>query len=291
MFSSNNGLADLAFERRGGRTVLACSHVVAPLAVVRPFELADGGLAVQLITLGPGLCAGDTLRIDMRAAAGTRVVVTTTAASRIMSMDAGVARQDVQLTCAAGATLEYYPAIAIPFPRSAFEQTVRVDAAAGSRVGVLEAWALGRTARDEYLEFTRIESTTTLQVDGALVHAEAMVLDPSSSDLPATGLLERRRYVASGVWYGLSLPPGPGLYSRQIGANADLAPGRGANGANADLAPGRTDVVFAQSRANVAYLRALADSGPAIEDALGRSVEQVTARWGLAPVPLRRLRC
>jgi len=42
-------------------TILAQSRVEAPMMVIRPFELPDGRLVVQLITLGPGLCGGDAI--------------------------------------------------------------------------------------------------------------------------------------------------------------------------------------------------------------------------------------
>ena len=48
-----SGCADLVFARRGARTVLAHSRLEAPMTVIRPFELPDGRLVVQLITLGP----------------------------------------------------------------------------------------------------------------------------------------------------------------------------------------------------------------------------------------------
>ena len=105
------------------------------MTVVRPFELSDGRLMIQLITLGPGLCGGDSVRIDVHAQDGARVVVTTTAASRIMSMEDGAhAEQHVTLRAGHQAALEYYPSVTIPFPGSALTQTVRVEAEATSRV-------------------------------------------------------------------------------------------------------------------------------------------------------------
>ena len=112
--SSAVGGAALTFAVRAGRTVLVDSHVRAPVALVRPFPLADGGQLVQLITIGPGLCGGDRLLVHVAVETGARVVLTTPAATRVLSMDAGQhAEQDVELVVAAGATLEYYPAITI----------------------------------------------------------------------------------------------------------------------------------------------------------------------------------
>src|SRR5215831_11017124 len=118
--SAVNGEAELTFSVRGGRTVLADSRVRAPVTLVRPFPIDDGGQLVQLITVGPGLCGGDAIHIQVSVEAGARVVVTTPAASRILSMNPGSqAEQRVHLTVADGGTLEYYPAVTIPFPDSA----------------------------------------------------------------------------------------------------------------------------------------------------------------------------
>jgi len=323
--STMHGRAELVFARRGARTILAHSRVEAPMATVRPFELPDGGLVIQLITLGPGLCAGDSVHLDIEAGEGARVVVTTTAAARVMSMEAGSrAEQHVRLRAARHATLEYYPCVTIPFPGSAFEQTVHAAADADARIGVLEAWALGRTARDEYLQFTRIASRTTLEVDGAIIHMDVTDLDPSShGDLAGAGVLDRRRYVASGFWYGVTLEATPEPSGREGAArglsslNKDQIAERGARLARRDDreyreylreeqrsqtgCPARevvldqrgqtTSVAFGQSRPHLAYLRALGDEGPALDAVLRRSVELVGMAWRLPAVQLNRFRC
>src|SRR6476659_4126357 len=83
------GAAELRFAARGGRTILAHSRVTAPMTLVRPFDAADGAQIVQLITLGPGFCGGDEVRVRITAETGANVLVTTTAATRVLSMRSG----------------------------------------------------------------------------------------------------------------------------------------------------------------------------------------------------------
>jgi urease accessory protein len=253
-----HGSVSLTFARRGSRTVLADSRIEAPMTVVRPFDLPDGRLMIQLITLGPGLCGGDSISIDIAADEGARVVVTTTAASKIMSMEAGTrAEQHVTLRAGHEAALEYYPLVTIPFPESALTQTVRVEAAARSRVGVLETWALGRAARGEYLQFTCLSSRTTMAVDGALRYADATHLEPAVHDLTGAAILAGHRYLATGFWQGATLRGGTSPEHR-----AD-------------------DVLmaFGQSQTGLVYLRALGRDGPALENALRRATEAVAGAW------------
>jgi urease accessory protein UreH len=154
-------------------------------------------------------------------------------------------------------------------------QTVRVSAAASARVGVLEAWALGRTARDEYLQFRSLSSRTTLHVDGAIAYADAMQIDPAESDVANVAVLARRRYVASGFWHGASLAAGP-ADDRQYIASPD---------------EGTTLLAFAQSTPSLVYLRALDDDAPALDAVLRRSLDRVAEGWNLPPLHLDRFRC
>lgn len=260
----------MTFVSRDGRTVLADSHTRAPVALVRPFPLDAGRQLVQLITLGPGLCGGDRVDLRITVEPGANVVVTTPAASRILSMDPDRrAEQHVEITVASRATLEYYPAVTIPFPGSAFTQTIRVNACPDARVGVLETWALGRTSRGEYLQFRGISSRTTLQVDGEPVYADATELEPAQNRLAGSGLLAGRRYLASGFWFGITLDD-------ESAAPVD----------DRDLM-----IAMAQSRPGLAYLRAIGSDAPTLETALRHATTRVAAAWGQTPVSLARFRC
>ena len=264
------GSARVTFARRGSRTVLVRSEVAAPMTVIRPFELPDGRLVVQLITLGPGLCAGDVMHIEVTTGDGARAIVTTTAATRVMTMEPGErAEQHVVLNAGADSSLEYYPAVTLPFPGSALAQTVRVTAAPTARVAVIESWAMGRAARDEYLRFRSLSSRTTLRVDGVPTYADAMDLEPGVTDVANAGVLAGRRYVAAGFWHGVTLPPETG----------------------APPSAGGIMVAFAQSLPGLAYLRALGDDGPEMDSALRRAVERISEAWRLPAIHMDRFRC
>jgi urease accessory protein len=264
------GCADLVFARRGSRTVLAHSRIEAPMTVVRPFELPDGRLVVQLITLGPGLCGGDAIHVDVTAEDEASVVVTTTAATRVMTMEPGrQAEQHVVLRAGRDASIEYYPAVTIPFPGSALTQTVRVHAAPTARVAVIETWAMGRSARDEYLQFRSLSSRTTLHADEVLTYADALQLEPGVTDAANVGVMAGRRYVAAGFWYGPAVTPEPAAVPAVDGVL----------------------VAFAQSTPDVAYLRVLGDDGPEVDAVLRRSVEHVSQAWGVPAVHMDRFRC
>lgn len=268
--SGVRGSASLSFARRGDRTVMVHARVEAPLAVIRPFELPGGRLAVQLVTLGPGLCAGDSVALDVVAENGAEVLLTTTAATRVMSMEPGQrAEQRIRLRAGRGASVEYYPALTIPFPGSALSQTIAIDADPTARIGLVETWALGRAARGEYLQFRSLTSQTRLSVDGTLVYADALWLEPARDDLANAGVLDGRRYLAAGFFYG-------------VNSIADADPA---------VPCDAVDVALAQCRPGLAYLRALADDAPVLDAAVQSALERVAGAWGRPPARLDRFRC
>ena len=263
-----NGLAELVFAREHGRTVLTRSRVEAPMALVRPFDLPDGGLLVQLVSLGPGLCGGDRVAVHARAGRGTRVAITTTAATRVMSMDPDAhAEQRIALEAEEDATLEYYPCLTIPYPASALKQTIDVQAAAGARTGIVECWAMGRVARSEYLAFRQLAGRTTVMCAGRRAYVDGLRLEPDAADLAGTGVMAGRNYLASGVWTGIAAPLD--VPASPVAVDGPL-------------------VAFGESAPGVAYLRILGTEGPCVDETIRTSVARVSRSWGLTPVSLGR---
>jgi len=261
-----NGRIELVFRASGRGTSLAHSNVVAPLKIVRPFALDGGRALVQVLMLGPGLCGGDTCTLDVIVEPGARAIVIMQTASRILGMsDGAFAMQSVNLVVGAGAQLEYYPGLTIPFAGSALRQRVTVTAHRESRLGILEAWAMGRTTRGEYLQFRHLSSRTLVSIDDRPVFADALEIEPAVTNAAATGSLEGHHYVASGFWHGV--PP-----------DAIIAP----TGSGALIAFDRCT-----SRERV-FLRALAHDGYDMSATLQSAVDTINRAWGLEPIPLKR---
>ena len=261
-----DGRLKLIFAAGPRGTTLACAHATAPLKIVRPFSLEGGGLLVQVLTLGPGMCAGDRQSIDVTVGPGARAVVINQSASRLLAMAEGDhAALNVALTVKPGGQLEYYPGLTIPFTDSSFVQRIAADVEDGARLGLLESWATGRSSRGEHLAFRRISARTRVTLAGQPVYADALELDPCTHDVAGTGVLERHRYVASGFWFGATLAPGEGL----VGSDDTL-------------------VALGQSAPGQVYLRALAMDGFAMREMVQRAVHVIDRTWDQAPVPLRR---
>jgi urease accessory protein len=260
------GRLELVFTAGATGTTLAHGYVSAPLKIVRPFQLASGGLLVQVITLGPGLCAGDDCKMDITVDSGARAVVVMQAASRILGMPEGAqATQSVNLVVAPGGQIEYYPGLTIPFAESCFRQRVTIAADRQSRVGILECWATGRQSRGESLCFRHLSSRTIVTLNGRPAFADAFEIDATSNVAASAGILEGHRYVASGFWHG-------------VPADASLA----VTATDALIAFGRT------SSPDQVFLRALAHDGFAITGLLQSVVDVIGLAWGQEAIPMRR---
>jgi urease accessory protein len=260
------GRLELAFAPGLRGTVLARVHAAAPLRIVRPFPLAGGGVLVQVLTLGPGMCAGDAHEIDITVEPGARAVVIMQSASRLLSMPEGShASQEVTLAVRAGGQLEYYPGLTIPFADSSIVQRIAADVETGGRLGIVESWSTGRSSRGEHLLFRRISTRTTVTVDGNPVYADAVELEPGVHNVAGTGVLESHRYVASGFWYGATLVPGQPL-----------------------SAPDGTLNAFGQSAPDQVYLRTLAKDGCALGELLQSAVHCIRSGWQQSDIPFRR---
>jgi urease accessory protein len=258
-----DGRLELVFGRRGAQTTLTHAYARAPLKIVRPFPLDGGRQLVQIITLGPGVCAGDTYSIDVVVEPGASAVVITQSASRLHHMpDGGRGTQSVRLTVAAGGHLEYYPGVTIPFPASEFSQTIEVSLEAGVRFGLLETWAMGRVGRGEYLRFRSLSSRTEVTVDREPAYTDMLSLDTRDVDLAGPGLLENHRYLSSGYWYGAEVEPSRGSGHGLLSALGQSSPGH-------------------------AYFRALAMDAEALGHAMRGALKQIYRSWNLemAPVP------
>lgn len=264
--TSVRGRLELVFAAGRTGTTLAHAYVSAPLKIVRPFPLADGRLLVQVITLGPGLCAGDDSRIDITVEPGARAVVVMQAASRILGMPEGAqATQSVNLVVTPGGHLEYYPGLTIPFAESCFRQRIAISADRQSRVGILECWAAGRQTRGEYLRFRRLSSRTTVTLNDQPAFADALEIDTTSNLAAGAGILEGHRYLASGFWHGV--PP------------------------DAPIALPASDALMAFGRSpapDQMFLRALARDGFAMSGLLQSAVDVINAAWGCEWIPMRR---
>lgn len=197
---TRQGLLDLHFAVRGGKTVLLRDIQKAPLMVVRPFELPCGTLMAFIVNPTGGVLGGDHSEIHVQVDAGARVLLLTQSATRVQpSVSGEQAVQDITFSVQSGARLEYYPERTIPFARSNFSQTVLVTLEGQAEFGMTESLAAGRVQMGERLAFQSYRSRISIYLDGQRIFLDAQQL----GDLTlarAPGLWGNMNYLTGGVW-------------------------------------------------------------------------------------------
>jgi urease accessory protein len=171
----------LAFERRGDRSVLASRRHDGPL-VVQKALYPEGDAVCHAIVVHPpaGIAGGDELRIDVRAAEGANVLLTTPGAGKWYRSAGPWARQHVALEAAAASSIEWLPQETIVYDgaRADIRWEARIEG--GARLIAWDILCLGRTGSGERFDKGRCRLETRVWRDGKLAWLERGRIEPES---------------------------------------------------------------------------------------------------------------
>lgn len=161
-----------------GRTLRGRTEEAGPSRVRFPRSGRRGGaLEAVLLNTGGGIAGGDSAYSSVDAGADTRLVVTTQAAEKIYRSDGASAGLAVDLTVAAGASLEWMPQATILFDGARVERSIVAEVDPSARLLLVEPVVLGRTACGERLTHGRLVDQWRLRRGGRLVYADGLVLE------------------------------------------------------------------------------------------------------------------
>jgi urease accessory protein len=256
--------------------VLTARRFTLPLQALEPMDLdGDGGATLLLLNPTGGLLAGDRLETGVAVGPGCRVCLSTPSATRVYRSPGAAAVQRLSAQVGAGAVLEWVPDHLIPSPGARLRQSAELNLAIDATLLYLDAWAVGRVARDEAWGFDLLDTSL-------VVH------DPS-------GPLLRERAILAGSPRRDGLGGTDGL--PYVATFVALRPGRSDWDELADTLRAVLDTTAAGGRAGVSTLgrggvlaRLLCPSAPA----LAASVDALWAACrrrllGLPPARLRKL--
>jgi urease accessory protein len=190
---------ELAFERRHGRTILAHSYAEPPFRVGRAFQIEDAAYLI-LVSTGPGVFAGDTLRQSIRVGRGARVVLVSQAALQAHpGAAASPARLHHDYTVEDDAELQCQWDPLIPFAGARIEQRFDLAIAESSRLYWSDAVTAGRASRGEVWRFDSLAHELRLRVGGSLEYLERYTLAPASRAVDHRWKAGRARYFATAI--------------------------------------------------------------------------------------------
>lgn len=175
----------LGLARRGARTVLARRTHVGPLNVQKALYPEPDPAICHLTLLHPpgGLAGGDRLALDLTLEADTHLVLTTPGATKWYKTSPDhPAHQDVRITMARGARLDWLPLENIYFDHSEARQSLDLRLAEGATAIGWDAALLGRQASGETWRAGSLRTLTRLRdASGRLLWTERQVLQADAA--------------------------------------------------------------------------------------------------------------
>jgi urease accessory protein len=178
VFAANRARGAVVFDvhARDGVTRRGKLHESGSLRVRFPSPEAEGLSAVFVNSAG-GVAGGDRFDIDITAAEGARVTLTTAAAEKIYRATDRPAELAISLKLAAGAQLAWLPQETILFDRAKVSRRIDIDVADGASLLLCEMVVFGRTAMGERMQQGSFVDRWRVRLGGRLVYAETVRLD------------------------------------------------------------------------------------------------------------------
>lgn len=191
--SGKTGGLRLQFLRgASGKTVLGGVWKQVPLQVLRPFYYDENQPEMAIVyLLNPtgGTLQGDRLRMDVSLGVGSKVLLTTQAATKIYRMNSDYATQVANIELGPDSYLEYLPDQTIPYRGSRFYQEVNVRMRPGSRFACWEMLTGGRIGR-EMFEFDVFYSRlSVVDGEGEQLLSDTLVVEPEQRDPTRLGVM------------------------------------------------------------------------------------------------------
>ncbi|MES3516150.1 MAG: urease accessory protein UreD [Natronomonas sp.] len=180
-----DGVCDLTLVRRpDGETRLLRDFVRVPYHLPGTLDTdpIEGLTTLCLQEPTGGIAQGDRHSLSVEARRRSRCRITTQSASKVHSMHANYAHLDATLSAESGAFLEYLPGPTIVNEDARCLQTVSVDSADDAVVVVSDVLVPDGLTDHEPFTFDHYHSRFEARIDGELVCADTVDIEPAKRD-------------------------------------------------------------------------------------------------------------
>ena len=178
VFDANRARGAVRFDvhARDGVTRRGILHESGSLRVRFPSP-EDEGLSGVFVNTAGGVAGGDRFDIEIAAADGSKLTLTTAAAEKVYRAPGQAAELNIALNVAAGAHLGWLPQETILFDRARVRRRFDIDLDVTASLLLCEIVVFGRTAMGERMEQGEFVDHWRLRRGGKLVFAETVRLD------------------------------------------------------------------------------------------------------------------
>ncbi len=181
-----HGVADLVVGQVDDNpTRLLSDFVKVPYHLTGTLEddPAEGLITICLQDPTGALAQGDRHSLSVLAREGARAHVTTQSASKVQTMTASYAHQEVSLVAESGAYVEYWPGATILNRDARCLQTTTVEMASDAVVVLKDIIISDGLSEHDPFSFDHYHSRITATVDDSIVCVDAVDLHPAERDL------------------------------------------------------------------------------------------------------------
>ncbi|MDA9502125.1 urease accessory protein UreD [Bradyrhizobium sp. CCBAU 11357] len=178
LFEANRARGAVRFDvhARDGVTRRGAVHESGSLRVRFPSP-EDQGLSGVFVNTAGGVAGGDRFDVEIAAADGARLTLTTAAAEKVYRTPGAAAQLNIALKVGAGAHLAWLPQETILFDRARVQRRFDIDLDEAASLLLCEIVVFGRTAMGERMEQGEFIDRWRLRRGGRLVFAETVRLD------------------------------------------------------------------------------------------------------------------
>jgi urease accessory protein len=178
VFAANRARGAVAFDvaLRDGMTRRGALHESGSLRVRFPSP-EDTGLSAVLVNTAGGIAGGDRFDIDISAAEGARLTLTTAAAEKVYRASGAAAELNIGLKVAPSAHLSWLPQETILFDAARIFRSIDIELQAGASLLLCEIAVFGRAAMGETMRSGSFVDRWRVRRGGRLVFAETVRLD------------------------------------------------------------------------------------------------------------------
>lgn len=177
-FAANRAVGAVKFDVhvKDGATRRRELHESGSLRVRFPSPEQKGLSAVFVNTAG-GVAGGDCFDIDIAAADGAHLTVTTAAAEKVYRSHGPGAQVNIALRAAGNARLAWLPQETIVFDRARVARRIDIDLSPTASLLLCEIVVFGRAAMGEIMTSGSFTDRWRMRIGGKLVFAETVRLD------------------------------------------------------------------------------------------------------------------
>ncbi|MGL6070000.1 urease accessory protein UreD [Craterilacuibacter sp.] len=197
---------ELAYARRDGCTIPVHRRHVGPLRVQKHFTEPSG--VCQHIVVHPpgGIAGGDSLTLDIKLAAASRVLLTSPGAAKWYQSFGRRASQHLSARVAAGASLEYLPLETILFDGAEVDLAACFELEGDATLLYSDVVCLGRPASAAPFAHGSWRQTVEVWRDGSLLWSEQSALRGGDTQLSSPVGMDGHTVVGLLMWAGPPLP-------------------------------------------------------------------------------------